>query len=68
MSAGKGDKPRPVNKRKFDENYDAIFRSSKNRKLLDLKVKFQSLQFKTSVEGMQLLDEIEQIEKELKQE
>ena len=25
MSAGKGDKPRPVNKQKFDENFDAIF-------------------------------------------
>ncbi len=25
MSAGKGDKPRPVNKEKFDENFDAIF-------------------------------------------
>jgi hypothetical protein len=25
MSAGKGDKPRPVDKKKYDENYDAIF-------------------------------------------
>ena len=24
--AGKGDAPRPVDKKKFDENYDAIFR------------------------------------------
>jgi len=24
--AGKGDAPRPVDKRKYDENYDAIFR------------------------------------------
>ena len=25
--AGKGDSPRPVNKRRYDENYDRIFRS-----------------------------------------
>jgi len=24
--AGKGDAPRPIDKKKFDENYDAIFR------------------------------------------
>ena len=30
--AGKGDKPRPVNKKKFDENYDAIFGPKKDRK------------------------------------
>jgi len=30
--AGKGDKPRPVNKKKFDENYDAIFGPKKGRK------------------------------------
>jgi len=30
--AGKGDKPRPVNKRTYDANYDAIFRSSGRRK------------------------------------
>lgn len=66
MSAGKGDKPRKVNKKKFDENYDAIFRKKTDRKqeLLDLKTKFQKLRFKTSVEGMQLLDEIERIEKD----
>ena len=25
MRAGKGDRPRPVDKKKFDENFDAIF-------------------------------------------
>lgn len=30
MSAGKGDKPRPVNKKVYDQNYDEIFRSTKN--------------------------------------
>jgi hypothetical protein len=25
MSAGKGDKPRPINRKKYDENYDRIF-------------------------------------------
>lgn len=29
MSAGKGDKPRPVDKKKFDENFDLIFRKKK---------------------------------------
>ena len=42
MSAGKGDKPRPINKEKFDENYEAIFgprnkkkksKKEKNRKI-----------------------------------
>ena len=30
--AGKGDAPRPVNKKKFDENYDAIFRKEDKEK------------------------------------
>ncbi len=29
--AGKGDKPRPVNKKKFDENYEGIFGPKKKR-------------------------------------
>lgn len=29
MSAGKGDKPRPVDKKKFDANFDLIFRQKK---------------------------------------
>ena len=28
--AGKGDKPRPVNKDKFDKNYDRIFNGQKS--------------------------------------
>jgi hypothetical protein len=30
MSAGKGDTPRPVNKKKFDQNYDRIFSKKKS--------------------------------------
>jgi hypothetical protein len=30
--AGKGDKPRPVDKKKWDENYDNIFRKNKKQK------------------------------------
>lgn len=33
MSAGKGSKPRPVDKTKWDENYDRIF--SKRKTVLD---------------------------------
>lgn len=29
MSAGKGDKPRPMDRKKFDDNYDRIFRNKK---------------------------------------
>ena len=29
MSAGKGDKPRPLDRKKFDDNYDRIFRNKK---------------------------------------
>lgn len=32
MSAGKGDKPRPIDKKKFDANYDLIFRQKKSKK------------------------------------
>ena len=28
MSAGKGDTPRPVNRDRYNENYDAIFRKA----------------------------------------
>lgn len=31
--AGKGDKYRPVNKKKFDENYDEIFRKKSIKKV-----------------------------------
>ena len=31
--AGKGDKYRPVNKAKYDENYDAIFRKKSIKKV-----------------------------------
>lgn len=30
MSAGKGDTPRPVNPKKYGENYDRIFRKQSN--------------------------------------
>ena len=30
--AGKGDKPRPVDKKTYDDNFDAIFRSKGRRK------------------------------------
>ena len=30
--AGKGDKPRPVDKKKWDENYDQIFNKNKKKK------------------------------------
>ena len=30
--AGKGDKPRPVDKQTYDKNFDAIFRSKDRRK------------------------------------
>jgi len=30
--AGKGDKPRPVNKKRFDENYEVIFGPKKRGK------------------------------------
>ena len=30
--AGKGDKPRQINKKKFDENWDKIFGKEKNGK------------------------------------
>lgn len=33
MSAGKGDKYRPVNKQKYDTNYDRIFRKDRRDKL-----------------------------------
>jgi len=28
--SGKGDKPRPVDKKKFDENFDKIFKKDSN--------------------------------------
>lgn len=30
MSAGKGDKPRPVDRKKFENNFDLIFRKSQH--------------------------------------
>jgi uncharacterized protein with von Willebrand factor type A (vWA) domain len=32
QGAGKGDKPRPVDKQTYDRNFDAIFRSKDRRK------------------------------------
>jgi hypothetical protein len=32
MSAGKGDKPRPVDYKKYSDNYDKIFRNKKSIK------------------------------------
>ena len=32
MSAGKGDKPRPVKKKVFDNNFDAVHSRTQNRK------------------------------------
>jgi hypothetical protein len=29
--AGKGDKPRPINKKKYDENFDRIFNKKKKK-------------------------------------
>ena len=29
MSAGKGDKPRPIDRKKYDDNYDRVFRNKK---------------------------------------
>ena len=37
MSAGKGDKPRPVDGDKFRSNYDAIFRKGKDKRQKDKK-------------------------------
>ena len=39
MSAGKGDKPRPVKKRVFDSNFDQIIWSAKNTEIRNYKVK-----------------------------
>jgi hypothetical protein len=36
--AGKGDKPRPINKNVFDENYSQIKWQSNNKKLEQLQV------------------------------
>ena len=40
MSAGKGDKPRPVDKKKFNKNFDTIFNKKtqpkKNKKFKNL--------------------------------
>jgi hypothetical protein len=44
MSAGKGDKRRPFNQQKWDENYDKIF---KNNKLLNESKKQEDILKKT---------------------
>jgi len=36
----KGDKPRPVDKKKFDMNYDRIFKKSRKKKRTD-KIEYQ---------------------------
>jgi|TARA_B100001094_G_C18191642_1_gene807696 hypothetical protein len=37
--AGKGDAPRPIDKNKFDENYDAIFRKENKQDSCSTKCK-----------------------------
>jgi len=39
MSAGKGDKPRPINKKEYDKNFDDISWERKNPNILETKVK-----------------------------
>lgn len=39
MSAGKGDKPRPVDKKTFDQNFDQIQWENKKSKAVDVKIK-----------------------------
>jgi hypothetical protein len=36
--AGKGDKPRPVNKSKYDQNFDLIFNKKLNKKAREANV------------------------------
>ena len=36
--AGKGDKPRPINKKIYDENFDKIFNQNQKTKFSDLKL------------------------------
>ena len=64
MSAGKGDRPRAVNKSKFDENYDAIFRKKgeNKSKISQLKREFKKLKIQASIEGMRILDKIQELE------
>ena len=37
MSAGKGDKPRPINKEQFDSNFDKINWNQKENKGVEIK-------------------------------
>jgi len=37
MSAGKGDKPRPINKEQFDSNFDKIKWNQKENKNVEIK-------------------------------
>jgi hypothetical protein len=39
MSAGKGDKPRPVNKKEYNKNFDNISWERNNSKVLEVKTK-----------------------------
>lgn len=44
--AGKGDSPRPIDKKKFDENYDQIFRKEKGQDSCSVKCKCKCKQKK----------------------
>jgi hypothetical protein len=39
MSAGKGDKPRPLDKKTYDQNFDQIQWENKESKTIDVKTK-----------------------------
>ena len=39
MSAGKGDKPRPVDKKEYDDNYDQIVWVKEENKTIEVKKK-----------------------------
>jgi hypothetical protein len=46
MSAGKGDKPRPINKEQFDSNFDKINWNQKENKSVEIKNKKGKITYK----------------------
>lgn len=63
--AGKGDKYRPVNKAKYDANYDAIFRKksiSNDERIKQLTLEYNQLPRKDSFSGLAILEEIEKLQ------
>ena len=75
MSAGKGDKYRPVNAKVYGENYDSIFRKNLAKdevsepglfeleyKLKQLQDEYNDLPKKASFSGLHILNEIEEIQ------